>query len=113
VQNIKKRKIVDGWLAIATSPTYRLIRSPSSFVVAVTFAPAAAKETVQVEGEEGTSGTDQASPSLGSRAATTTMTANYTSEDPAASRGETGSSTAGTGAATETTTGLTEKTRKK
>jgi hypothetical protein len=79
-----------------------------------TFAPAAAKETVQVEGEEGTGGTDQASPSLGSRAAaTTTMTANYTSEDPAASRGETASSTAGTGAATETTTGLTEKTRKK
>ena len=78
-----------------------------------TFAPAAAKETVQVEGEEGTGGTDQASPSLGYRAATTTMTANYTSEDPTASRGETGSSTAGSGAATETTTGLTEKTRKK
>jgi hypothetical protein len=78
-----------------------------------TFAPAAAKETVQVEREEGTGATDQASPSLGYRAATTTMTANYTSEGPAASRGETGSSTAGSGAATETTTGLTEKTRKK
>jgi hypothetical protein len=77
-----------------------------------TFAPTA-KETVQVQGEEGTGGTNQASTSLGPRAATTTMTTTYTSEGAAASSGETGSTTAGTGAATETTTGPTEKTRKK
>jgi hypothetical protein len=76
-----------------------------------TFAHTAAKETVQVQEEESTGGTSQASSSLGPRTATTTT--NTSEGAVAASSGETGSTTAGAGAGTETTTGVTEKTRKK
>ena len=86
-----------------------------------------ARETVQVQGEErggsaGSSstfsaGTGSTSSSFESRGAdtTTTTTATFASEDTTvASSGQGGSTTTvGTGAATETTTGTTEKIRKK
>jgi hypothetical protein len=90
-----------------------------------TFAHTAAKETVQVEGgQAGSSASGSSSfvdaggsagSSFESRGAATTTRTTYTSEGvAAASGGETGSTTAGTGAGTETTTsGATEKTRKK
>jgi hypothetical protein len=90
-----------------------------------TFAQTAAKEIVQVEGEQpggsttgssssfaGVGGSAGASSIESTGAATTTRTT-YTNEGAAPLSGETGSTTAGPGAATETTTGLTGKTRKK
>jgi hypothetical protein len=87
-----------------------------------TFAPTA-KETVQVEGEQAGSSVSGISSFGGvggsaanffeSRGAATTTTTTTTTEGIAASSGETGSTTAGTGATIENTTGLTEKTRKK
>jgi hypothetical protein len=84
------------------------------------------KETVQVEGEQvGSSASGSrslggvggsAASSFESKEAATTMRTTFTSEGgiAAASGGETGSTTAGTGTAKETTTsGVTEKTRKK
>jgi hypothetical protein len=83
------------------------------------------KETVQVEGEQvGSSASGSrslggvggsAASSFESKEAATTTRTTYTSEGvTAASSGETGSTIAGTGAAKETTTsGVTEKTRKK
>jgi hypothetical protein len=84
-----------------------------------------AKETVQVEGEQaGSSASGVSSSSFGSvggsaassfeyrgRAATTTT--RHTSEGTAASSGETGSTTAGTGTLSDTVPGVTDKTRKK
>jgi hypothetical protein len=89
------------------------------------FPHTAAKETVQVEGGQAGSSASGSSSFVGaggsagssfeSRGAATTTRTTYTSEGvAAASGGETGSTTAGTGAGTETTTsGATEKTRKK
>src|ERR671923_157468 len=85
-----------------------------------TFAQTAAKETVQVEGEQpggSTTGSSSsfagvggaAASSIESTGAATTARTTYTNEDTAPLSGETGSTTAGTGAATETTTGLTGK----
>ena len=89
-----------------------------------TFAQTAAKETVQVEGEQpggSTTGSSSsfagvggaAASSIESTGAATTARTTYTNEGTAPLSGETGSTTAGTGAATETTTGLTGKDKKK
>jgi hypothetical protein len=83
-----------------------------------------AKETVQVQGEErggsaggGSSfgaGTGSPAGSFESRRGTaTTTTSTFTSEGAVASPSGTGSTTAGMGAAKQTTTGVTEKTGKK
>ena len=84
-----------------------------------------AKETVQVQGEEGgigAGGSNSFGAGVGSaassfeprRADTTTTTTTSANEGKVASGGETGfATTAGTGGATETTTGSAEKTRKK
>jgi hypothetical protein len=88
-----------------------------------TFAPTA-KEMVQVEGEQAGSSASgngsfvgvggSAASSFESRGAATTTRTTHTDEGLADSSGEIRSTTAGTGAATDTTTtGATEKTRKK